>query len=107
MNKINRSVIMATAWRIKKNMHITISEALKSSWNMYKESQLTIENIKCNRLVVKRVGDFYELTITDCDFHFTLKKIKSFESRSYNTDTKKWIVPVSDSYQLENFLRNF
>lgn len=107
MTKLNRSEIMTSAWRIKRNLNIEFGVALSNAWANYKKANASVEELNSLRLTAKRVGNQYELTITNVDFNFTLKRVRNFDGSKYDASTKKWFVPVENAYQVERFMRNY
>lgn len=82
---------MTRAWEIKKRFNKTMGECLKLAWSEAK-GYSNISNLT-KRITVKETATEYEVSITDFDFGWTLKKVKEFENRKYNSETKTWNLP--------------
>ena len=107
MTNLNRKQIMTKAWAIKNNLKCTMSAAMTKAWASYKTDNASVLNLSSKRVVIAKTDENYEVTITDFDFAYTLKKIKNFDERKYNAEKRVWLVPVNNSRQLLSFLKDY
>ncbi len=103
---MTKKEIMVRAWEIRKRHNHSMSAALKAAWSEAKGYSNISEFTK--RIEVKENETTYSIKITDFDFAFTLNKVKSFASRTYNPAQKTWEIPKNweGRYDITTFMMN-